>query len=235
MPIPFFIIKTGKSTKAEDGSQYTFIKPYKADVNQIVETFQSRMIDSLNKTDDNGIYTWIIKDDGTMYLSKTLSNQEIGSLHANLDIFTGDSNVVAAGELKRVGETIEYNLRSGTYMEHVITTNAIRNEKKTMMDNLISKAGFAPRFLKCKTDENGNGTEDCTEEYESLAGRTIIDGFSMVTSESEIELYKSLFTIKAMPTTVRGGARVSARASTKRRSRNKSIIRRMVSKLKSRI
>jgi hypothetical protein len=232
MPIPFFILKTGKSTKAEDGSQYTFVKPYKADVNQIVEIFKARMIDSLDKTEEGGVYTWIIKDDGTMYLSKTLSNQEIGSLHANLDIFTGDSNVVVAGELKRVGETIEYNLRSGTYMEHVITTNAIRNEKKKEMDNLISKAGFIPKFLKCKTDENGNGTEDCTEEYESLAGRTIIDGFSMISSQSEVDLYKSLFTIKEMPVTVRGGARV--RVSTKKRSRNKSLIRRMVARLKHR-
>lgn len=235
MPIPFFIIKTGKSTKAEDGSQYIFVKPYKADVNQIIEIFQARMIDSLTKTEDKNLYTWIIKDDGTMYLSKTLSNQEIGALHANLDMFSGDSNVVAAGELKRVGETIEYNLRSGTYMEKVITTNAIRNEKKAMMDNLISKAGFTPKFLKCKTDENGNGTEDCTEEYESLAGRTIIDGSSTVTPESEIELYKSLFTIKAMPTTVRGGSRLRLRATTKRRSRNKSLIRRMVANLKLRV
>ena len=235
MPIPFFILKTGKSTKAEDGSQYTFVKPYKADVNQIVEIFKARMIDSLDKTEEGSVYTWIIKDDGTMYLSKTLSNQEIGSLHANLDIFTGDSNVVVAGELKRVGETIEYNLRSGTYMEHVITTNAIRNEKKKEMDNLISKAGFIPKFLKCKTDENGNGTEDCTEEYESLAGRTIIDGFSMISSDSEVELYKSLFTIKDAPATARGGARLRLRVSTKKRSRNKSLIRRMVARLKPRV
>jgi hypothetical protein len=231
MSIPFFIIKTGKSTKAEDGSQYIFIRPYKKDVNYINDTFKSRMIDSLNKTDEGGVYTWIIKDDDTMYLSKAMSNQEIGSLHANLDMFTGDPNVVSAGELKRVGDTIEYNMRSGTYMEKVITTNAIRNEKKKEMDNLISKAGFIPKFLKCKTDENGNGTEDCTEEYESLAGRTIIDGSSIISSQDEIALYKSLFTIKDMPATVRGGARVSR----KRRSRDKSIIRRMVAKLKSRI
>jgi hypothetical protein len=231
MPIPFFILKTGKSTKAEDGSLYTFVKPYKADVNQIVEIFKARMIDSFDKTDEGGVYTWIIKDDGTMYLSKTLSNQEIGSLHANLDIFTGDSNVVVAGELKRVGDTIEYNLRSGTYMEHVITTNAIRNEKKKEMDNLISKAGFIPKFLKCTTDENGNGTENCSEEYESLAGRTIIDGSSTISSESEIDLYKSLFTIKDMPVT-RGGR---LRVSTKKRSRNKSRTRRLVMRFKASI
>ena len=189
------------------------------------------MIDSLNKTDEGGEYTWIIKDDDTMYLSKAMSNQEIGSLHANLDMFTGDPNVVSAGELKRVGDTIEYNMRSGTYMEKVITTNAIRNEKKKEMDNLISKAGFIPKFLKCKTDENGNGTEDCTEEYESLAGRTIIDGSSIISSQSEIDLYKRLFTIKDMPV-MRGG-----RVNTKRRSRsrNKSLMRRMVARLKAKV
>ena len=225
MSAAFFILKTGKFTKADDGKQYIFVRPYKKATQEIIDIFQARMIDSIQNTEDKNIYTWIIKDNGTMYLSKTLSNQEIGSLHANLDMFSGDANVIAAGELERVGDIIEYNLRSGTYMEKVVTTRAIRNSKSAVVDNFISKNGFTPRFLKCKNDENGNGTEDCTEEYESLAGRNIIDGASMVTPDSEIALYKSLFSIKDV---ARGG-----RLSTKRRSRNKSLLRRMVTRIKA--
>jgi hypothetical protein len=192
----FFILKTGRATLAEDGNHYRFIKPYKRGSQEIIDIFKSRMQSDLSSADD-GIYTWIIKDDGKMYLSKTLGNQEIGSLHVNLDMYSGEANVVAAGELKKEGTTVTYNLRSGTYMEKVIKVREIRNEKVKLVSDLISKNGLTPKFLKCKSDENGNGTEDCTEEYEILAGLDIIDKTSkIVTPMAEIELYKTMFTVE---------------------------------------
>ena len=192
----FFILKTGRSTVGEDGNKYRFIKPYKRASQDIIDTFKARMLSDLSTAGD-GIYTWIIKDDGKMYLSKTLGNQEIGSLHVNLDMYSGETNVIAAGELKKEGSTVTYNLRSGTYMEKVIRTREIRNEKVSLVSDYISKNGLSPKFLKCKTDENGNGTEDCTEEYELLAGLDIIDKTSkIVTPMDEIELYKTMFTVE---------------------------------------
>jgi hypothetical protein len=192
----FFILKTGRPTLAEDGNEYRFIKPYILPAQQIIDVFKARMLSDLSTAGD-GIYTWIIKDDGKMYLSKTLGNQEIGSLHVNLDMYSGDANVIAAGELKKEGPTVTYNLRSGTYMEKVIRTREIRNEKVSLVSDYISKNGLSPKFLKCKTDENGNGTEDCTEEYELLAGLDIIDKTSkIVTPMAEIELYKTMFTVE---------------------------------------
>lgn len=191
----FFILKTGRATLAEGGT-YRFIKPYKRPAQEIIDTFKSRMLSDLTRAED-GIYTWIIKDDGKMYLSKTLGNQEIGSLHVNLDMFSGEANVIAAGELKKEGATVIFNLRSGTYMEKVIKTRGVRNEKVSLVSDFISKNGLSPKFLKCKTDENGNGSEECTEEYELLAGMDIIDKTSkIVTPMAEIELYKTMFTVE---------------------------------------
>jgi hypothetical protein len=225
MPAAFFILKTGKLTQGDDGI-YKFVKPYKMPVQQIIDIFKARMISDLATAED-GIYTWIIKD-GVMYLSKTLSNQEIGTLHVNLDMFSGDGSVVAAGELHKEGTTVTYNLRSGTYMEKIIENRAARNEKLILVSNYISKNGLIPKFLKCKTDENGNGTEECTEEYEMLAGMNIIDKLSTIlTPMSEIKLYKSMFTVEADDSDEEqdGGDRSSKRTSrrTRSKSRNKSI------------
>jgi len=218
----FFILKTGRATLAEDGNQYRFIRPYKRAAQEIIDTFKTRMLSDLTRAED-GIYTWIIKDDGKMYLSKTLGNQEIGSLHVNLDMYSGDGNVVAAGELKKEGDTVTYNLRSGTYMEKVIKTRVVRNEKVSLVSDFISKNGLSPKFLKCKTDENGNGSEECTEEYELLAGMDIIDKTSkIVTPMAEIELYKTLFTVEQTNSEEQGGGYKSWERTSRSRSRGRS-------------
>jgi len=219
----FFILKTGRATLGEDGNQYRFIRPYKRAAQEIIEKFKARMLSDLTRAED-GIYTWIIKDDGKMYLSKTLGNQEIGSLHVNLDMYSGEANVVAAGELKKEGDTVTYNLRSGTYMEKVIKTRVVRNEKVKLVSDFISKNGLSPKFLKCRADENGNGSEECTEEYELLAGMDIIDKTStIVTSMAEIELYKTLFTVEETNGEEQGGGYKSwERSRSRSRGRNRS-------------
>ena len=227
MSAAFFLLKTSKFTRGEDGKDYRFIRPLLLPREQIFATFKARMTSDLASAGD-GIYTWIIKDDGKMYLSKTLGNQEIGSLHGNLDMFSGDPNVIAAGELNKEGTTVTYNLRSGTYMENVITTREVRNEKVKLVSDLISTNGLTPKFLKCKGDENGNGTEECTEEYETMAGMNIIDKLTnIVTPMSEIELYKTMFTLEgtseaASETSAAGGSSApSSSKGGKRKSRSK--------------
>ena len=218
----FFILKTGRSTLDEDGNEYRFIKPYKRAAQDIIDTFKARMLSDLSSAGD-GIYTWIIKDDGKMYLSKTLGNQEIGSLHVNLDMYSGEANVIAAGELKKEGPTVTYNLRSGTYMEKVIKARDVRNEKVKLVSDFISKNGLTPKFLKCKSDENGNGTEDCTEEYETLAGMNIIDKQgSIVTPMNEIELYKTMFTVETDGNAKGGTRKARSRSKSKSKSKSKS-------------
>jgi hypothetical protein len=64
----------------------------------------------------NGIYTWIIKND-TFYAIRVFTQQEIGTLHLDLDRYTRheEGNISSAGELKLEKPTIEFNLQSGTY------------------------------------------------------------------------------------------------------------------------
>jgi hypothetical protein len=143
-------------------------------------------------------------------------------------MYSGDANVVAAGELKKEGDTVTYNLRSGTYMEKVIKTRVVRNEKVALVSDYISKNGLSPKFLKCRADENGNGSEECTEEYELLAGMDIIDKTSkIVTPMAEIEFYKTLFTVEETDGEEQGGGyksweRSRSRSRTRSRSRGRT-------------
>ena len=64
-----------------------------------------------------GIYTWIIKNDN-FYATRVFTQQEIGTLHLDLDRRTGEGNITAAGELKVNSHgipKIAFNLQSGTY------------------------------------------------------------------------------------------------------------------------
>jgi hypothetical protein len=142
-------------------------------------------------------------------------------------MFSGDPNVIAAGELKKEGTTVTYNLRSGTYMENVITTREVRNEKVKLVSDLISTNGLTPKFLKCKGDENGNGTEECSEEYETMAGMNIIDKLTnIVTPMSEIELYKTMFTVQVTPSEKKQGGGFVRVKRTRKQGKAKSKTRR---------
>jgi hypothetical protein len=67
----------------------------------------------------DGVYTWIIKTirgHQTFITAPVKTKQELGTLHVNLDDLTGPGEVVAAGELLKLGDEVFYNLQSGTYM-----------------------------------------------------------------------------------------------------------------------
>lgn len=67
------------------------------------------------------MYTWIITREGTLFAAQPISNQELGTLHINLAMFNGihKEDVVAAGELRKVGHDVTFNLQSGSFMEQV--------------------------------------------------------------------------------------------------------------------
>ncbi len=84
----------------------------------------------------SGIYTWILKR-GNVHISPLRSNQEIGSLHANMDMLTTINEDMgntkekpeAAGEMLIVNEggearQIFYNLQSGTFSEPLFSCRA---------------------------------------------------------------------------------------------------------------
>ena len=71
----------------------------------------------------DGIYTWIMYRDGDgfeVYAGKIRSNQEVGTLHQNLHL-CAEKTIQFAGELRKTGRSIDYNLQSGTYMARKFT------------------------------------------------------------------------------------------------------------------
>jgi len=71
----------------------------------------------------DGIYTWIMYKDGStfeVYAGKIRSNQELGTLHQNLS-WCVEKEVMFAGELRKMGHHVDYNLQSGTYMSRQFT------------------------------------------------------------------------------------------------------------------
>ena len=69
------------------------------------------------------MYTWIISKEGTLFAAQPISNQELGTLHINLAMFNNIDNkdVIAAGELRKVGHDVTFNLQSGSFMEQVFS------------------------------------------------------------------------------------------------------------------
>jgi hypothetical protein len=77
---------------------------------------------------EEGLYTWILRGDeeiNNLYAIKTISKQEIGTLHVNLKMYTESVNngpILAAGELQLIREEkyappfVIFNLLSGTFM-----------------------------------------------------------------------------------------------------------------------
>jgi hypothetical protein len=65
----------------------------------------------------DGIYTYLFDGAKTLYTAKVANQFEIGSLHLTLAFLAKTPRVLAAGELRLTGPTVEFNLLSGTFME----------------------------------------------------------------------------------------------------------------------
>ena len=147
-----------------------------------------KMNDAL-KGADPGVYTWILKGT-TLYATKVISQQEIGTLHYILNDLTEefDKNtapIIAAGELMiRPDGHIGFNLLSGTYYKKFAFKKTPRGrlEQKTdeEMDALISVV-----FLKMK--EHG------MEDVEYIADMPLIKNANIRTSSENMNYLNEHF------------------------------------------
>jgi len=180
---PFLVVKTTKVTAPAKGRRRTYRgskNPEK--VEAAIAHFKTKIyMDENISRGPNGYYTFLLKDlvdGGTVLVAgNTRTNQELGTLHKNLDDFTGRGTVVAAGEFVKEGDNILFNLQSGTYMKRVIKTSAIRDEiaARTIAE-FIRKAGLRPAF------KMGGGESE-------LAGAPMIDLADIRTEAANIENY----------------------------------------------
>ena len=131
------------------------------------------LTDSQILTGETGIYTWILKR-GHMYATELMSNQEIGSLHANMDVLTlhqnnvaninrtlknsrsAEQKPIAAGELLLVrGQeqaTLYFNLQSGTYSEPMLKCRATELGTRRGLNKKALKAEMMSLKMECRDE-----------------------------------------------------------------------------------
>ena len=101
----------------------------------------------------DGFYTWILKriDRHEYFIcAKTRINQEVGTLHKNLDFLTKKGDVLYAGELFFYVEGDGskrgyYNFSSGSYM----IGKRINRDSLRMVEGVLGEYGIRADFLDC--------------------------------------------------------------------------------------
>jgi len=141
----------------------------------------------------DGPYTWILKQTGgpggaggsvTLAAARTTTQQELGTLHINLDHYTGDGDVAAAGEFLKAGKTILYNLQSGTYMARNFPKRASAETNAATLEGLKATAEAAFRAIGLEPTYN---KAPAASDHEVLyGGLPIIDTMEILTTISEM-------------------------------------------------
>ena len=141
----------------------------------------------------DGPYTWILKQTGgpvgaggtiTLAAARTTTQQELGTLHVNLDHYTGEGEIVAAGEFLKAGKTILYNLQSGTYMARNFPKRASAEANAAILEDLKAKAEAA--FTAIGLEPTYNKAPAASDHDVLYGGLPIIDTMEILTTISEM-------------------------------------------------
>ncbi len=172
--------------------------------------------DAIAQSKDNMPYTWVLKDTGVLAAGHARSQQELGTLHKNLDELSGPGEVIAAGEYKKSGAALLFNLQSGTYMKKLLAKERKHEKKIEIRNEIIGTATAAFRSHMFGGEEApiisfNYCLDECTKEQE-LGGNTIL-GTNIVTTLSNIAEYDAYLSHNS-----HGGSRhVRSLRKTKRR------------------
>ena len=145
----------------------------------------------------DGYYTWLLKDitgaGRILVAGHTRSQQELGTLHKNLDDFSGPGTIVAAGEFVKEEDRILFNLQSGSYMLDMFKRLKSHKAKIDKRDELIALAiaGFATT-AGLRAAFNPGRKE---EEAEEMAGAPMIDIADIRTRLSEIKEFDEFLSV----------------------------------------
>ena len=219
-----FPIKTREKTCTANGRQCLFVK--KSDrtpknIEKILNYFSKRIL--LNEQlleAPPGLYTWILRDSENLFAARTISKQEIGTLHINLKELTDEidnSDIYAAGEFEIDLPVIKFNLSSGTFMAKKFTNagkidirNAIveRVEKKLKS---ISPA-IQPVFLECSD-------ATCSEE-ELISGKKLIEVSDIRITPNNFEAVSTMFNVQNIKNSLNNSVRPAKKQRTMKKSKN---------------
>jgi hypothetical protein len=200
---PHMTIKTRVATEYESPtSKKRKTRKYRASakpeksVESAIEFFRRRIIvnEYLLESPD-GPYTWILKqmpDESLMFAAgRTVSRQELGTLHKNLDAFTPPAPVLAAGELAKADDSIAFNLLSGSYMETAFKRIKDDAERKRRQEEILQIVADHLRSLGFE-DVAFLEAPEGTDPKKALGGAPILDAAEIITRLSEIAEYDKL-------------------------------------------
>lgn len=224
------IIKRGSPIENYQGKRWIVTNVKRATKTDAIAYFKSKLIIDEQIADaPDGVYTWAIVNDHLLMLP-VLNAQEVGALHINMLMWApteiNTDGVVIAGELRKTGSIVNYNLKSGTFMEKFITGKDeayVQTLVTAVTDKFLSLEIIA-NFLKCKP---------CTHEYEKLSGESIIDTEGIKTSDEEMAILMQYFNMESAAAeensleNIFGGfrrtKRLSKRHGVSRQGRNKNL------------
>lgn len=221
---------------------------------------QFRFDDELVAAPD-GVYTWILKDfivgprDRHRHLvsAPARTKQEIGSLHVNMDNLTKEGSVIAAGELRKTGTSLQYNISSGTYMGDVFVDTVFQTRKSSggkrvykkdvityMTDEEVAAAlAVRDQILRATAAAFSALGFDATfleiagplrdQPIANIAGQPILEAADIVLANAGLfALYKAGLKEVGWPSAAqaRGGARKTRRRQRRHRHRKTSHARR---------
>jgi hypothetical protein len=189
----FIAIKRRRTTRNASGRQRRFRLSKRAEKpsNAAAAFFRRHILLDADIADGkDGYYTWIYKDTPLLAAGRTRSEQELGTLHANLDALTAPGKVLAAGEFYKSGNMLLFNLQSGSYMAAVFRKLKTMPKKLEKRDELIALAidQFADIGLVATFNA---GPPDSAPEI-LLAGNPMIDTADILTTLSNIAEYNRL-------------------------------------------
>ena len=201
-----FPIKTRETTCTVDGRHCLFVKKSirtQENIQKTLNYFSKRILFNEQLLEAApGLYTWILRESGNLFAARTISKQEIGTLHINLKDLTDkidNSDIYAAGEFEIDLPVIKFNLSSGTFMAKKFrNANKIelRNEvvetveKKLKSLSLANATVIQPVFLECSD-------ASCSEE-ELISGRKLIETSNIRITPNNFEAVSTMFNVNNM-------------------------------------
>ncbi len=119
----------------------------------------------------DGIYTYVFDQNGKLRSAKVANLFEIGSLHRTIAYEGKVTHVLAAGELKKTGNNVEFNLLSGTFMSPWMRElgAAYTGKIQEQARNLFEKAGFSATYVSNDfiTEKNVPVTKEQLDSYKA--------------------------------------------------------------------
>ncbi len=195
--MPYLVLKNREYTYNKNGRAFKYKHKTVRNNDGISAFFINKIVQNAGlATADYGLYTWILRSSGNIYAAKTVTKQEVGTLHVNLKMLTDSfdsSEIVAAGELElSSGPFVMFNLLSGTYMADKFKklSNSqkliYRNELKDGVMRVLEGFGIASQFLEC------SNVSQCSEE-EKIGGMKLIETADIRTNNANLSNLNRFF------------------------------------------